>query len=964
MQTKTRYKCSCIFALVFLACLFFSKTSHASDLVPAIEVQPGNNVEVGEEVMFNAEGTTYAPDPTWLRRGLYEWDFGDGYVYQKNMPAPYTDTAPSGMSVVHYFMTPGTYTVRLNVNLWGSWTGDKPTRISTVSTDTMTIGNGNKTLTVGTGLKFTPGVEISVRGDGRDYWSMAAGSLVMMGTVTSYDPVSGSLQFNATFKMGEGTSLNNWTVSGSPIIGDVTETKTVIVNVSGAAPLSGFELQHAPFHNRTKQWIYAEIPAEYRVVTTKLKITLFDDTANSSSVLLNKNNLSAEEPYLLDHTKLTVGHDYILQAELLDSGGNRIIAGNSQGVWRDKFTKPSVAPATTIDENNSFSWKGNLVYPIQSYMLDYGAMVSQFTSDTYINGWHTDGYSNGIHTPANFVNYINSWETNHPGYMATGPGRGDYSWSATAEGMASGLSGSAYKSNHLISRMKDFFAAAKNKASMFMIAIQDEPNMGGDYQKAYSPTLAAWEYAAHAEDPGHPCQVGFVGGDWLNQIAPGAFDYQGNSGMFGGKKWVETTFGYDVLPYAARFSAGLNFTDKGIVAKYFEGKEKMRAWNAATSKSSNYDYTTYKELVPMTATVKPNTTVIYDMFTKSTTDLPNHTHPAVSKTMALGNISFNATPGLGYFVGQPITISNSFYPSSHYVHVMFGTVTSYDGSTGILNINVDRMVGSGTYSDWYVAAEYPVQVPGEVYNIAWMEFIHGAKGMLWFNYFDQESIKFAEMKKFTDIMTTLQSKLLTSVPVRTVTSSATTALNRVDVLIRESGGSIYIVAARLTEPAPLPSVCWVTLTGTPETVINNGKIKDANNIIWSLQPSVTIGADGTVNAMATSETLGAIAAAANTLTNIETPVSGWTSVTNATAATAGSKYTGVEPDSITATFNISNITQSANAQVYDENRNLTVSNSGQFTDTFEKNAVHIYVIDPNEPADTTAPAVPSGLTVD
>ncbi|MDD4601234.1 MAG: hypothetical protein PHQ46_09300, partial [Negativicutes bacterium] len=65
MQTKTRYKCSCIFALVFLACLFFSKTSHASDLVPAIEVQPGNNVEVGEEVYFSGTGTTY-PDATLL----------------------------------------------------------------------------------------------------------------------------------------------------------------------------------------------------------------------------------------------------------------------------------------------------------------------------------------------------------------------------------------------------------------------------------------------------------------------------------------------------------------------------------------------------------------------------------------------------------------------------------------------------------------------------------------------------------------------------------------------------------------------------------------------------------------------------------------------------------------------------------------------------------------------------------
>jgi hypothetical protein len=256
------------------------------------------------------------------------------------------------------------------------------------------------------------------------------------------------------------------------------------------------------------------------------------------------------------------------------------------------------------------------------------------------------------------------------------------------------------------------------------------------------------------------------------------------------------------------------------------------------------------------------------------------------------------------------------------------------------------MVGSGTYTEWWITAEYPEQPVGEVYNTAWMEFIHGAKGMIWFNWFDQQSMKWADMKKFTVAMAALQSVLLGPVPAKTITRTdkADAALDRVDKLIRESGGIVYVVAARFTEPAPLPSVCWVTLTGTAATVITNGKIRDTNNKIWDLQPSVTIGAGGTVNARVTSETLGAVAAAVNTLTTIETPVTGWTSVTNAAAATLGSKYTGVEPISITPTFTVSGLENTnITATRYGESGTVSVVN-GVFTDTFAKNDVHIYKI--------------------
>lgn len=80
----------------------------------------------------------------------------------------------------------------------------------------------------------------------------------------------------------------------------------------------------------------------------------------------------------------------------------------------------------------------------------------------------------------------------------------------------------------------------------------------------------------------------------------------------------------------------------------------------------------------------------------------------------------------------------------------------------------------------------------------------------------------------------------------------------------------------------------VTLSGTVGTAITNGSVKDANGIIWSLPASVSIGLDGTATVTATCATSGAVAALVGTVTQINTPTRGWTSVTNNSAATVGS----------------------------------------------------------------------------
>ena len=191
--------------LIGLLILATASIASAQTLIPAIEIQPGTSVEVGEEVYLSATRTTY-PDATILGKARYEWDFGDGY-YHRFDPSVSTITR-SGIAVTHYYMKPGTFTVTLKVTVWAEWDA-----------------SGN--------------------------------------------PI------------------------GSPL---ATNTATRVINVTGEAPMAGFEIQRAPFHNRLAQYLYVQIPAAYQRNETALRVTL-KGAKGSSSTLLSKSNLAVRSGY-------------------------------------------------------------------------------------------------------------------------------------------------------------------------------------------------------------------------------------------------------------------------------------------------------------------------------------------------------------------------------------------------------------------------------------------------------------------------------------------------------------------------------------------------------------------------------------------------------------------------------------------------------------------------------------------
>lgn len=112
------------------------------------------------------------------------------------------------------------------------------------------------------------------------------------------------------------------------------------------------------------------------------------------------------------------------------------------------------------------------------------------------------------------------------------------------------------------------------------------------------------------------------------------------------------------------------------------------------------------------------------------------------------------------------------------------------------------------------------------------------------------------------------------------------------VLANATGVALKNLAdlAGLTPRDATYSTVTLTLTGTAGTVVPIGSlVQDLNQYIWSLDATYTIGGGGTVTALATCTTAGAVAAGAASITSIVTSVTNWTGVTNAADATEGTE---------------------------------------------------------------------------
>lgn len=116
----------------------------------------------------------------------------------------------------------------------------------------------------------------------------------------------------------------------------------------------------------------------------------------------------------------------------------------------------------------------------------------------------------------------------------------------------------------------------------------------------------------------------------------------------------------------------------------------------------------------------------------------------------------------------------------------------------------------------------------QVKMIAWLNVVHGIKGINWFHYFGETPANvFEEMQKFTRQITDLTEVVLGPATSRKVTIKHSKLENdRIDIMIKENESHIYLFAVRLTE---------VVHQGTETTDSPEALNKDNINVSFEIE---------------------------------------------------------------------------------------------------------------------------------
>ncbi len=897
-------------------------------LVADIAVLPSTTVEVGEEVHFTAEGTTYDTQDL-IYKGRYEWDFGDGYSCKFNsgcIGTPNYNVGCQGIQLTHYFMEPGTYTVTLNAKLLEWTVSDRPTVLTVIvdSTTSNTIGTGEKTFYV------APGSLLEVGGYGTIYYyNTGTSTLVttkyMKATITAYNSTTGEVTVDVACSSGVET-YDSWKFYyEKPSV--AKDTETVEITVTGKAPITGFEIQRANYNNRIKQNLYIQIPQLYRNNTTQLLVKLLGPGESDTTTLLSKSNLTAEEILLFDQSNLPLGN-YVIQAELLDASGDRIVINaTTEGIWRDKFYKGyNNTPAVGIDENNNFIIGGHPYFSIFAFMLG-SSSYTKYITDAGINTLDTTWSTTDAAGWKSYVDIAGTY-----GLKVVGPGRGLFH---SYPGI--------FRYNYPSSSISGFASATKDSSNMFLMKWQDEPNGGGDQQKIYLPILGGWAYSAHSGDPNHPSFNLYLTTDWAKYMGTGLriYDYLKSHELFGGKKWMQDVFSSDTYPMTGRLHPSVNYYDIGIYAAYLDTNRRA--------------ITNNKNLVPFIPALQPCKGQITYSWGSITADQ--------LKMELWLNVVLGAK-SLGYFNYYYMTdtapwstmkdFSDLITSLDHVVLSAPPDRTVSDTANVALN-NVETMIREDSATgDIYVIA-VRVTEPDPVPSHATVRFTGLANTVIPVGTQVYDSVNDGVWTTLPPLPSDTVAGFIpeggTTVYLTLAYEEAgptVAAINTINSLVVPIDG---ISGVTNTQPAVLgtkylPDYSFTTLrcAGTPGTVISpQAIVSDTNSKQWRTFEGCTINAGGYCNAYFYAVDSGAIDAEIGTITTIVTAISGWSTVTNQAKPRLG--VAGGEPTTLEdVAFTVSGISEASTVEVVGEGRSLSMDSSGVFTDDFDEYDVHIYKI--------------------
>ncbi len=825
--------------------------SAASALVPHIAVLPASTVKVGQEVLFDASGTVYT-DTQMLLKGRYEWDFGDDTVAK--FGDPYYYSGDGGIAISHFYMRPGVYTVTLTVSVWSQFDAQDypigaPTEVATATTHITVTGqppslppwpddgmrldmhlDGNLTDSSPSGLvgQWRNGAGGFVPGIANQAADLTTGAYI---SVTDPGVFSGLNQISVSFWAKKALTSAYGTLLDKP-----GQFSVLLINASAfrvrlttsqgavnATAWNAYDVDNTHWHHYAFTYDGATIRAFIdgkELVTQPYSGTIANSTSN---LLIGR---SASDPqvfngyvdevriynHALSRNDLFVGFDlwhapfhariaqYIyaqIPSAAYSNPANRLRVTISD----DRGYAAIVFEKAGLAAEERFLFRNAELpagnYTLTAQLLDAGNGVL----DT-VNEWFSRPYDGA---PRVGIDENNAFHVNGQPFFPVTP------WLLNWDDMAD------WKANGYINAL---------------------------YAEGWYPThnIASWtDYLTHAAD---------------NDLY-----------VFGPERWFDLGLPISLDPAHRRhFARNANVN---VLANYVTATRDLPAL-AAWMWMDEPDLGGRAQRVPP-AVLRAWTYASH---------LNDPHHPVVTNLSGYQYLPHYGTYGADYdFVNNAFIFSGKrqfvldgmgfdIYPLEYRLGVNLNKA-----DRGPIDLYVEAL-------DRFVANQYGLipmlsfvevcdinrsrNTPGptedQVLMEAWLNVVHGIKGVNWFHYFEYDTIQYGAMTKFTDQVNRLAPVILGPEPDIHVSDNANVQANRVDTMVRYHDGYIYVFAVRLTEPDPI----------------------------------------------------------------------------------TGSLYTIIEPATIAVNFQLDTPVSSL-AEVVDEGRSVPVA-GGAFSDTFARNAVHIYRI--------------------
>jgi PKD repeat protein len=578
---------------------------------PVISIEPSASVAVGQEVLFNASGSTGITNRV---NCVYAWDFGDARC-----------TGIKGVAVPHFYMRPGTFTVTLTLTDNGATTSvatsitvtGNYTRVPCRAAAPVLAMKFESSLNDSSGNALngawgTPGTGTFVDGIERKSLDVTGGRYA---TVTNFTRLNGKGAFTITFwakraSLAAGTMLslgNIFTMrvgTEDVLIGDVTAASgSSQAQAWYCGSLNTAWHHYALVYDGTMVRLFAD--GQERFFDDRCPKARTGSTGTASTALHIGSNSSGgsifngqiDEVRIFDRalTEREIGVGFELWHAEYESHTKLYVYAQIPGeITADASRRLKVvlsgnsASQTLVDKNGLVAEEKFLLdksglaqgnYTVTAQLLTADGTVLDEVVESFAkpyNGLPACGLDennafrvNGelffpVTTFSNNDEVIPTWGQNH--YVNVALGKGFWPTAATVGAWTNYMNiaqqAGLYSmgplrwnndgewKNFNVAIMDSFINASKNHSTMLGYAWGDEPDLYGTPGTA----LRAMHYRCHAQDSRHLTAINFAGSTWQGTGTYGEglrranYNFLHNANQCGKKVLVHDIYSFDYYP--------------------------------------------------------------------------------------------------------------------------------------------------------------------------------------------------------------------------------------------------------------------------------------------------------------------------------------------------------------------------------------------------------------------------------